>query len=268
MVCRKVVLVIALLIGLTLPACGGKPTPDVRAIETQTAASIFATQTANAPTLTSTPLATVTPLPCSVQAQEFLAQAQALLEEWDDTNQVASKTGRIALNQPVSQLQGIHRQLDAKDAPECASAIKLVMSAYMDATIDAYLAFMGQASNVDMTFETGKAAALQILLDEVMIKVVSNETVMAYPVNYRVGGVDNLRVTYKPMPSVSLGPRFVDNPWSESSVALSEQAVQITVKNNIMESEVFCEIWVNGTLVKRVTSTEPRSEFTCDYTMP
>ena len=49
---RNVVLVIALFIVLTLSACGGKPTPDVQAIETQTAAKIFATQTASVPTQT------------------------------------------------------------------------------------------------------------------------------------------------------------------------------------------------------------------------
>ena len=44
--------VIVLFIGLTFSACGGKPTPDVQAIETQTAAKIFATQTASVPTRT------------------------------------------------------------------------------------------------------------------------------------------------------------------------------------------------------------------------
>ena len=34
---KNVVLVIALLIGLTLPACGGKTTPYAQATETQTA---------------------------------------------------------------------------------------------------------------------------------------------------------------------------------------------------------------------------------------
>jgi hypothetical protein len=52
---RNEVLVIALLIALTLPACGGKPAADVQAIETQTAAKIFATQTASVPTKTPTP---------------------------------------------------------------------------------------------------------------------------------------------------------------------------------------------------------------------
>jgi hypothetical protein len=42
---KNIVLVIVMLIGLTFSACGGKPTPDVQALETQTAAKIFATPT-------------------------------------------------------------------------------------------------------------------------------------------------------------------------------------------------------------------------------
>ena len=55
MLCRKVLFIVALLIALMLPACGGKPTPDVQAIETQVAARIFATQTASVPVKTPTP---------------------------------------------------------------------------------------------------------------------------------------------------------------------------------------------------------------------
>ena len=58
---RNTVLVIVLLVGLTFSACGGKPTPDVQALETQTAARIFATQTASVPTQTHTPRPTATP---------------------------------------------------------------------------------------------------------------------------------------------------------------------------------------------------------------
>jgi hypothetical protein len=56
---KNVVLVIVLLIGLTFSACGGKSTPDVQAVETQTAAKIFATQTASVPTQPVTPQAAI-----------------------------------------------------------------------------------------------------------------------------------------------------------------------------------------------------------------
>lgn len=65
--CKKTTLAIVLLACLTFSACGGKPTPDVRAIETQTAAKIFATQTAVIPTQTQTPQATVTPKPTATR---------------------------------------------------------------------------------------------------------------------------------------------------------------------------------------------------------
>lgn len=60
---RNVALDILLLICLTFSACASKPTPDVQAIETQTAAKIFATQTASVPEPTNTPTSTNTPLP-------------------------------------------------------------------------------------------------------------------------------------------------------------------------------------------------------------
>ena len=60
---KNVVLVIVLLIGLTFSACGGKSTPDVQALETQTAAKIYATQTAAAPIPTDTPKPTAPPKP-------------------------------------------------------------------------------------------------------------------------------------------------------------------------------------------------------------
>ena len=60
MVRKNLVLAIVLLIGLVFSTCGGKPTPDVQAIETQTAAKIYATQTASVPIETATPQPTVT----------------------------------------------------------------------------------------------------------------------------------------------------------------------------------------------------------------
>jgi hypothetical protein len=58
---RNFGLIVVLLIGLTFSACGGRPTSDVQALETQIAAKIFATLTASVPNQTRTPEATATP---------------------------------------------------------------------------------------------------------------------------------------------------------------------------------------------------------------
>jgi hypothetical protein len=71
---RNTVLAIAVLIGLTFSACGGKPTPDVQALETQTATKIYATQTAAAPTPTDTPKPIVPPRPTVPSNRQFRRQ--------------------------------------------------------------------------------------------------------------------------------------------------------------------------------------------------
>jgi len=58
---RGVILVVLLFFVLALSACGGSTASDARAVETQVAAKIFATQTASVPTETPTPRPTVTP---------------------------------------------------------------------------------------------------------------------------------------------------------------------------------------------------------------
>jgi hypothetical protein len=58
---RGVILVVLLLLVLALAACGGSPVSDARAVETQVAARIFATQTASVPTPTDTPQLITTP---------------------------------------------------------------------------------------------------------------------------------------------------------------------------------------------------------------
>ncbi len=49
---RSIVIVVALLVSLISSACSGQPAPNIQAIETQTAAKIFATQTASVPNRT------------------------------------------------------------------------------------------------------------------------------------------------------------------------------------------------------------------------
>lgn len=60
---RKVILIIGLLISLTISACGGQSRPDLRAIETNVSAEIFATQTASVPTRPNISPPTNTPKP-------------------------------------------------------------------------------------------------------------------------------------------------------------------------------------------------------------
>ena len=183
---RNVVLVIVMLIGLTFSACGGKPTPDVQALETQTAAKIFATQTASVPTQTHTPeptatpeptptpeptatpeptpTLTVTPVPCFIQSKEFLTQLQAF--------SVASTKPVSTTSEFVSQMQGLRRRLDATDVPSCAGALKVAASAFMDTYIDTLLAIMAGASDENVSGMSREGVALAYTLGQTWVELI------------------------------------------------------------------------------------------------
>jgi hypothetical protein len=265
-VARTVALLVLSIVSLSLPGCS-KPNPDAGEI----ARAVRATLTASAPIATPpspapAPTLIATAAPCSVQAADFLKEANGLVAEWDDTNQLADKTARVALAQPVGQLQDLRRRLNATDSPVCAGAVKMTLSAYMDATIATYLAFMGEASDMDLSFLAGKSSALQALSQDALTKVAKNEPIKAYPIEYRAGG-DRFGVTYTPAPSHPIGPRYLGDSWTESGVALSGQTVMITV-NNQYYVDVFCEIWVNGELAERRTSSKSGGNLFCTYTIP
>ena len=66
---------------------------------------------------------------------------------WDDANKLASTTSRIALATPVAELQEIKREANSLSVPACLSKAKADLVSSMNATIDAYLTFMGDASS-------------------------------------------------------------------------------------------------------------------------
>ena len=105
------------------------------------------------PTPTPTPVPTAEP--CYVQAQVFVQQVDSLLSEWDDTNELAGSTSRIALSPIIGQLQELRRRVYDTETPTCAGGVKQLLLDYMDNTIAAYLAFMAQEDDsvVEAAFE-------------------------------------------------------------------------------------------------------------------
>ena len=75
--------------------------------------------------------------------ETYFVNTEAILHEWDDANQLASRTARIAISQPVSKLQDIRRKAQAVVPPTSAKATHEDLLSYMDAVIDGYLEFMG-----------------------------------------------------------------------------------------------------------------------------
>jgi hypothetical protein len=86
--------------------------------------------------------------PCIKTASTWAAQSRALFSEFNDANQVASRTSRIALPAQVQRLQDIRRRAEALQVPPCAQHAQDLLVQGIAATTDAYLAFMGEESGV------------------------------------------------------------------------------------------------------------------------
>jgi hypothetical protein len=109
------------------------------------------------PRPTSTPTTPRVSALCQSQTQDYLAQIQPLLEEWDDAVAVANSTARIALSPMVRDLQGIQRDVEDVIVPDCARHGSALLTEGMDSIIDAFIAFMGDESDyvVGAKFDSG-----------------------------------------------------------------------------------------------------------------
>lgn len=114
---------ILLIIALVLVGCSGLAAPK--------------------PTPTITPMPTATPT-CIVAAADYIEDTNNLLERWDDALAIADSTARISLSGPIADLQEIKREAGDLEYPPCARKAHVAMTIFMDAYIDAYLAFMAQ----------------------------------------------------------------------------------------------------------------------------
>ena len=84
---------------------------------------------------------------CAEQAKEPLAAIQSAAREWDDANKVAGQTPRSALAVQIAALQAVRRKVQDVQVPDCANAAKTALVQSMDASIDGYVAFLGQKSD-------------------------------------------------------------------------------------------------------------------------
>jgi hypothetical protein len=123
-----------------------------------------------------------TPTPtCAQQAAHFLDEIFAIQDEWKDAETLAGSTPRMSLPPIVSNFQEIRRRADAITAPECAEQAKSYAVDYMDRTIEAYLLFLSQESDTDITNKFDEAnRAYDNYFDEVA-KIRSGEGTVASP---------------------------------------------------------------------------------------
>jgi hypothetical protein len=112
-------------------------------------------------------------VPCSVQAETFIVEVQALVDDWDDANQLASSTSRMALSPVIGQLQQLRREVADLETPECAMKVRNHLLDYMDNTIDGYLAFMTQEDDaaVEGKFESASRQMDSFLSEFVKLRL-------------------------------------------------------------------------------------------------
>lgn len=81
---------------------------------------------------------------CAEQSKEGLDKIQSAAREWDDANKVAGQTPRSNLSGQIAALQAVRRKVQDIAVPDCAMAAKQALIDSMDASIDGYVAFLGQ----------------------------------------------------------------------------------------------------------------------------
>ena len=86
--------------------------------------------------------------PCgTTKVDDAFAELVPLLDEYNDTDRIASTTARINLSGPVSQLQSILRDIKKIEVPGCMDkGYNLIVDGF-ETNIDAYIAFMGGDEN-------------------------------------------------------------------------------------------------------------------------
>lgn len=81
----------------------------------------------------------------------FYAEIDPLIARWSDVDNVARVTPRISLPPLIRQLQVIRTEANAVAVTrECTQSVLIPLVAYMDAGIDYYLLFLGQASDAQV----------------------------------------------------------------------------------------------------------------------
>lgn len=90
----------------------------------------------------------VPPTPtCEAGLPAFAQTLDPLAREWDDGNKVAGQTPRSQLAVQIGTLQSVRRHVQDIVAPTCGALMKEHLVQAMDATIDGYVAFLGQKSD-------------------------------------------------------------------------------------------------------------------------
>lgn len=186
---------------------------------------------------TPTPTAIPTAESCAIQAAPFLAEVEPVIAAWDDTVTLAGHTARASLAPVISQLQEIRRGVAATQPPECAASAKLYLVASMDETINAYLAFMAQEPDREVSARFDAAAEALDAATAALYEIRTGE-----PAPTRTP-----RPTATPVPSVT---------------ARAEAAHTIALTGLTVMNCKIVRTWMGQTLTVRVQGLAPDADVT------
>lgn len=98
-----------------------------------------------------TPRPTPTPECTPEDVQAFLDELEPLLGRWDDRAKIAGSTARINLSPVLTDLQDTKQEVEDLEAPWCAESTQDRAVAYMEGIIDAYIAFMSDEPDYEVS---------------------------------------------------------------------------------------------------------------------
>lgn len=125
---------------------------------------------------------TATPEPsCQQQAAPFITEIQPIFQEWTDAATLAGNTPRASLNTEIGKLQEIRRRVQAVEAPACAADVRQNLVASMDTSIEAYLAFLAQKPENEVSGLFSLATQQLDLFSRNLAHLQANETLEAAP---------------------------------------------------------------------------------------
>jgi hypothetical protein len=203
--------------------------------------------------------------PCSEKSSNYLESIEPLLEKWDDANQLAGSTSRIALSGPVATLQEIKQEAAELDSPTCAEFVSSTLSDYMDLTIESYLAFMTEEPDDFVQLTIILTDVMESEADRAIERLKSDAQELTLTAHYVVTG-DTIRfdISYR-----EGGGQFVDLdlesvPWSTSITAEKGELLTVEAGKAIPPRyTVNCAIVANGQIVDIQSDSGPQASVIC-----
>ena len=127
-----------------------------------------------------------------------------MASEWEDTIRLASSTSRSALADRVEKMQEIRRKVRSLSVPSCASVVQQRYVQAMDATIEAFMTFLAEGSQMKVDLQARVAGKLMADASELISDLsrggaLPNDVVQLQTLEYLVDSVPGteLRIDYR-----------------------------------------------------------------------